>query len=176
VAHRNGSRGRFPAPAPGRGLFCVLIVVTHLPLRHWPNGQLDGRHGFSQYLGMAAAAPWIAVIDDDPSVLKALRRLLSTHAFHPKTFASAREFIAALGCGLPECLIVDLQMPEMSGLELHQHLTNNGIAIPTIIITAHDDSDARRRCEAAGAAAYLLKPLEDVPFFAAINKARGRAG
>jgi len=67
-------------------------------------------------------------------------------------------------------------MPEMSGLDLHQHLTNKGIAIPTIIITAHDDSDARRRCEAAGTAAYLLKPLEDIPFFAAINKARGSAG
>jgi FixJ family two-component response regulator len=122
---------------------------------------------------MASAAPWIAVVDDDPSVLKALRRLLRTHAFHAKTFASAREFLGALGCGLPECLIVDLQMPEMSGLDLHQHLTGNGIAIPTIIITAHDDSDARRRCEAAGTAAYLLKPLEDVAFFTAINRARG---
>jgi FixJ family two-component response regulator len=124
---------------------------------------------------MSSGAPWIAVVDDDPSVLKALRRLLRTHAFHPKTFASAREFLAALAGGLPECLIVDLQMPEMSGLELHQHLTNEGIAIPTIVITAHDDSDARRRCEAAGTVAYLLKPLEDVSFFAAINKARGSA-
>jgi FixJ family two-component response regulator len=124
--------------------------------------------------GMADASPWIAVVDDDPSVLKALRRLLRTHAFHPKTFASAREFLTALAGGRPECLIVDLQMPEMSGLELLQHLTNTGIAIPTIIITAHDDGDARRRCEAAGSTAYLLKPLEDVPFFAAINKARGR--
>ena len=125
---------------------------------------------------MASATPWIAVVDDDPSVLKALRRLLRTHAFHPKTFASAQEFLAGLACGLPECLIVDLQMPEMSGLELYQHLTNKGIAIPTIIITAHDDSDVRRRCEAAGTSAYLLKPLEDVTFFAAINRARGRVG
>ena len=123
---------------------------------------------------MAEASRSIAVVDDDPSVLKALRRLLRTHAFHPKTFASAQEFLACLACGLPECLIVDLQMPEMSGLELHQHLTNKGIAIPTIIITAHDDSDVRRRCEAAGTSAYLLKPLEDVAFFAAINRARGR--
>src|SRR5215831_19398039 len=120
---------------------------------------------------MSGTSPWIAVVDDDPSVLKALRRLLRTHAFHPKTFASAREFLAALPGGLPECLIVDLQMPEMSGLELHQHLTSKGMAIPTIIITAHDDGDARRRCEAAGTAAYLLKPLEDILFFAAIDKA-----
>jgi FixJ family two-component response regulator len=150
-----------------------------LPLRDWSNGQLDGRRRRLQYSGMPSEVPWIAVVDDDPSVLRALQRLLRTHAFHPKTFASAREFLAALAGGLPECLIVDLQMPEMSGLELHQHLTNEGIAIPTIIITAHDDSDARRRCEAAGIAAYLLKPLEDVSFFAAINtainKARGLA-
>lgn len=125
---------------------------------------------------MAAASPWIAVVDDDPSVLKALRRLLRTHAFQPQTFASAREFLAALVGGLPECLIVDLQMPEMNGLELYQHLTNSGIAIPTIVITAHDDADARRRCQAAGTTAYLLKPLEDTTFFAAIEKARTRAG
>jgi FixJ family two-component response regulator len=122
---------------------------------------------------MTLASPWIAVVDDDPSVLRALRRLLRTRAFHPKTFGSAREFLAALAGGVPECLIVDLQMPEMSGLELHQHLTKGGFEIPTIIITAHDDSDVRRRCEAAGTAAYLLKPLHDTAFFAAIDKARG---
>ena len=122
---------------------------------------------------MAGASPWIAVVDDDPSVLKALRRLLRTRAFHPKIFASAQEVLAALAEGIPECLIVDLQMPEMSGLELHQHLTKSGFEIPTIIITAHDDSDVRRRCEAAGTAAYLLKPLQDTAFFAAIDKARG---
>jgi FixJ family two-component response regulator len=123
---------------------------------------------------MAEVSPWIAVVDDDPSVLRALRRLLRTRAFHPKTFVSAREFLAALAGGVPECLIADLQMPEMSGLELHQHLTKSGFEIPTIIITAHDDCDLRRRCEAAGTSAYLLKPLHDIVFFAAIEKARGR--
>jgi len=125
---------------------------------------------------MAGTCPWIAVVDDDPSVLKALRRLLRTRALHPKTFASAREFLAALADGVPECLIVDLQMPEMSGLELHQHLTKNGFEIPTIIITAHDDGDVRRRCESAGTAAYLLKPLQDTTFFAAIENARASRG
>ena len=63
----------------------------------------------------------------------------------------------------------------MGGLELHQYLQLRGIDIPTIIITAHDDSNSRRRCEAAGTAAYLLKPVQDTTFFAAIAKARGRA-
>jgi FixJ family two-component response regulator len=122
---------------------------------------------------MADAASWIAVVDDDPSVLKALMRLLRTRALRTKAFGSAREFLAALPCGCPACLIVDLQMPEMSGLELHQHLTRRGIDIPTIIITAHDDSEVRQRCKSAGTAAYLVKPLQDIALFAAIDQARG---
>jgi FixJ family two-component response regulator len=132
--------------------------------------------GAHKYDAMGGSSPWIAVVDDDPSVLKALTRLLRTRAFAAKTYGSAQEFLAALPAGTPECLIVDLQMPEMSGLELHQYLSRNGIEIPTIIITAHDDSDARQRCEAAGTAGYLLKPLQDTAFFAAIAKARGHAG
>jgi FixJ family two-component response regulator len=122
---------------------------------------------------MAGASPWIAIVDDDPSVLKALRRLLHTREFRVRTYGSARAFLTALPDEPPACLILDLQMPEMSGLELHQHLTKSGFEIPTIIITAHDDSDVRRRCEAAGTAAYLLKPLQDTSFFAAIDKASG---
>jgi FixJ family two-component response regulator len=124
---------------------------------------------------MAGAASWVAIVDDDPSVLKALARLLRTRGFHAKTFFSAQELLAGLPDDLPECLIVDLQMPEMSGLELHQRLTLKGIEIPTIIITAHDDGDVRQRCEAAGTVAYLLKPLQDTALFAAIAKARARA-
>jgi FixJ family two-component response regulator len=125
---------------------------------------------------MGGASPWIAIVDDDRSVLKALTRLLRTRGFQAKTYGSVWEFLAALPEGLPECLIVDLQMPEKSGLELHQHLRLKGIDIPTIIITAHHNDDARRRCEAAGTVAYLLKPLQDMDFFAAITKARSRAG
>jgi FixJ family two-component response regulator len=121
---------------------------------------------------MTDAFPWIAIVDDDPSVLKALTRLLRTRSFQARTYTSAQEFLAALPGGFPECLIVDLQMPEMSGLELHQHLTRRGIEIPTIIITAHHDSEVRQRCESAGTAAYLLKPLQDFALFAAIDKAR----
>jgi FixJ family two-component response regulator len=145
-------------------------------LRYWPNGQLDDGRRNPQYSGMAGVSPWIAVVDDDPSVLKALTRLLRTRGFQARTFGSAQDFLAALCGTLPECLILDLQMPEMSGLELRQHLTLKGIDIPTIIITAHDDSDVRERCDAAGIAAYLLKPLQDTIFFAAIAKAISRAG
>jgi FixJ family two-component response regulator len=122
---------------------------------------------------MAETLPWIAIVDDDPSVLKALARLLRARAFEAKTYASARDFLAALPDGLPECLIVDLQMPEMSGLELQRHLSRKGIHIPTIVITAHNEAGARERCESAGAAAFLSKPLQDTSLLAAIDEARG---
>jgi len=122
---------------------------------------------------MAEAPSWIAVVDDDPSVLKALRRLLRARALDARTFGSGQEFLAALSDGLPECLIVDLQMPEMSGVELQQHLVRKGIRIPTIVITAHGDAGVRERCTAAGAIAFLLKPLQDTALFAAIDKAIG---
>jgi FixJ family two-component response regulator len=125
---------------------------------------------------MGGASPWIAIVDDDRSVLKALTRLLRTRGFQAKTYGSAREFLAALPEGIPECLIVDLQMSELSGLDLHQQLQHRGIEIPTIIITAHDDIEVPRRCRVAGTAGYLLKPLEDMALFAAIAKATGRAG
>ena len=120
---------------------------------------------------MAEARSWIAVVDDDPSVLKALRRLLRARALDARTYGSGQEFLAALQDGLPECLIVDLQMPEMSGVELQQHLVRNGIRIPTIVITAHGDAGVRERCTAAGAIAFLLKPLQDTVLLAAIDKA-----
>src|SRR5690348_722945 len=100
---------------------------------------------------MAEASPWIAIVDDDPAVLKGLTRLLRTRGLHAKTYGSAQEFLAALPNGVPECLVVDLQMPEMSGLELLQYLTKNDVRIPTIVITAHGDVGVRERCLAAGA-------------------------
>jgi FixJ family two-component response regulator len=125
---------------------------------------------------MAGAAPWIAVVDDDPSVLKALTRLLRIRSFGAKTYRSALEFLASLPGETPDCLIVDLQMPGMSGLQLHQYLTGRGIEIPTIIITAHDEGDVRQRCESAGTAGYLLKPIEDAVLLEAIAKARQHGG
>jgi len=113
----------------------------------------------------------IAVVDDEPSVLKALKRLLQTRSFRVKTFESARRFLAALPDSLPDCLIVDLQMPEMDGVELLQRLA--GMGIPMIVITAHGEFGVRERCESAGAMAFLLKPLQDTTLFAAIDASIG---
>jgi FixJ family two-component response regulator len=119
---------------------------------------------------MADASPWIAIVDDDPAVLKALSRLLRSHAFRARTYGSGREFLAALPAGRPDCLIVDLQMPEMNGLELQQHLAINGIKIPTVLITAHSDVALS---DHGGLVASLRKPLQEQALFAAIDRAVG---
>ena len=119
---------------------------------------------------MAEASTSIAIVDDDPAVLKALSRLLRSHAFRARTYGSGQEFLAALPADLPDCLIVDLQMPEMNGLELQQHLASNGIKIPTLLITAYDDVALR---DQAGLVASLRKPLQEKALFDAIDKAVG---
>jgi FixJ family two-component response regulator len=113
----------------------------------------------------------LAIIDDDPAVLKALARLLRTRAFTAVTFQSGREFLASLPEPLPDCLVLDLQMPGMTGLEIQQDLARRGIRIPTIIITAHDEARIHERCRSAGAIAYLAKPVPEAALFAAIEAA-----
>jgi FixJ family two-component response regulator len=122
---------------------------------------------------MPETPPWIAVVDDDPAVLRALSRLLRSRAFDVSTFASGEAFLASLPHGLPKCLIVDLQMPTMSGLALQRRLADDGLHIPMIMITAQDDA-ALREHEMAGFVAFLRKPLQDSSLFTAVDKVMGR--
>ncbi len=113
----------------------------------------------------------IAIVDDDPSVLKALKRLLNTGPFTVKTYDSAPHFLTSLVEETPNCLILDVQMPHLSGLDLQQTLVSRGLAIPTIFVSAHGDPATRARCEAAGAVAFLAKPVSDEALFAAVEAA-----
>ncbi len=114
---------------------------------------------------------YVAIVDDDSAVRKALSRLLGAAAIRARSYASAREFLDSLASDVPECLIVDLQMPEMTGLELQGELSRTGSRIPTIVITAHNESGLRERCLAAGAAAYLVKPIDCTLLLASIDSA-----
>ncbi len=116
----------------------------------------------------------VAIVDDDASVLTALSRLLSTCSYRTATYQSARAFLESLGHGMPQCLVVDMQMPEFNGLDLLHHLTRHGIRIPTIVITGHDEAGNRARCEAVGTRAYLLKPLQGDVLIAAIDAVAGQ--
>lgn len=120
---------------------------------------------------MASPAPNIAVVDDDSSLLRAIERLLSTRPWVTRTFQSGQQFLASLTDELPDCLILDLHMPEMNGLELQQMLMSKGIRIPTIVVTSNRDSTMRERCMSAGAVAYLPKPVHRAELFAAIDSA-----
>jgi FixJ family two-component response regulator len=114
----------------------------------------------------------VAIVDDDAPVCKALVRLLETWSFHVRSYNSAREFIASLEeDGKPDCLLVDLQMPDMSGIDLHDYLRRTDCRIPTIVITAHNEPGFRRWCEAAEVKAYLLKPLNNVELMSALDSA-----
>jgi FixJ family two-component response regulator len=123
---------------------------------------------------MANLSARIAIVDDDASVRKALARLLTASSFDIDTYGSARDFLASLRTGKPDCLVVDLHMPELTGFDLQRQLARIGIHIPTIVITAYNEPGLRERCQSAGAAAFLLKPLDGSTLIGVINAATSR--
>ena len=116
----------------------------------------------------------VAVVDDEESIRKSLRRLLSAADLDAAVYASGQEFLDGLRVRQPDCLVLDLQMPGLTGLEVQRALTAAGVRFPTIIITAHDEPEARARCLGAGVAAYLCKPLHDEMLLDAIANVMGR--
>jgi FixJ family two-component response regulator len=116
----------------------------------------------------------IGVVEDDPSFLRALRRLLSGAGFSVATFASAEEFLASDSAAGTACLVLDVHLGGMSGFDLQQQLATAGRWIPTIFITAHDDSVTRER--ARSGVAYLRKPFREEALVAAIRKALDSRG
>ena len=114
---------------------------------------------------------FIAVVDDEAAVRKALQRLLSSSGIEAQTFDSGRAFIDSLILRRPDCLILDLHMPEMSGLDVLNEITRRGAILPTVILTAHDEPGAQAQCLAAGAKTYLCKPLDEKTLLTAIANA-----
>ncbi len=102
----------------------------------------------------------IAIVDDDQSVRKALARVLTADEIETSTFASGAEFLASLPGQIPDCLMLDLQMPGMNGFEVQQALKDAGLATPVIVITGHADSRIRKKSLDAGALACLVKPVD----------------
>lgn len=115
----------------------------------------------------------ITILDDDQSVRTAISRLLKTSEIAVSLCATGVELFSALAAGKPDCLVLDLQMPGMSGLEVMSYLAEVGISIPTVVITAHDEPGTREMCLAAGASAYLRKPLDADELLCAIGRAMG---
>lgn len=116
----------------------------------------------------------IAVVDDDPSILRALHRLLKAHGYAVESFASAHDFLDASARSRPACLVLDVHL-NGSGLELQERLAADGMKVPIILITAHDDHITRRRVETSGAAAYLWKPVDEQALLDTIRRVIGPA-
>ncbi|WP_455281271.1 response regulator [Cupriavidus necator] len=113
----------------------------------------------------------IAVVDDDESVREALPDLLREFGFAALAFASAEEFLDSGCVGQARCLILDIAMPGMSGLDLRRELLRRRQSVPIVFITAHEDEAQRRRMLEPGAVEYLFKPFSDTALLGAIQAA-----
>lgn len=110
---------------------------------------------------MTAIKPVIYIVDDDESVRRALGRLIRSSGMETRTFASADEFLNYGYEKQNACLLIDIKMPGLSGLELQQELIKRGDKLPAIFITAFDTKEARDQAKELGAAGYLRKPVDD---------------
>jgi len=123
---------------------------------------------------LAAAKNLISVIDDDESVRRSTRLLIESFGFQSTTCESAESFFNSGRLEDTSCLIVDVQMPGMNGLELQSELAAAGRCVPIIFITGYDDKESRRRAMQAGAVSFLTKPFTDEQLLQTIHSALGR--
>ena len=117
-------------------------------------------------------APLVAVVDDDISVRESLDRLIRSAGLEVSVFTSAEEFLATDHPRTPNCLVLDVRLPGMTGIELHRHLMAGGCKAPAVFITAHASDDRARTAAASNrTVAYLTKPFDEDEFFLALDTA-----
>ncbi len=115
----------------------------------------------------------VCIVDDDSSVRKALKRLMRSVGLAVETFGSAEEYLAHNADRLVDCLILDIRMPGVSGLDLQDRLDASGSPPPIIFITAHEDEESRTRALSGGALGYFEKPFDDKALLEKIFEAIG---
>ena len=113
----------------------------------------------------------ITIVDDDQSVREAVEGLIESLGFRVRTFQSARDFLASADIDDTSCMIADVHMPQMSGVELHRRLGELGHDIPTILITAFTNESVRERALADGVICYLIKPFDDNALIRCVHSA-----
>ena len=125
--------------------------------------------------GQLTTCEWrvIAVVDDEESVRKAVVRLLQAAGHTARGYASGRDFLQNWPVDIPICLVLDLQMPNLPGVDVQRALNRAGAHFPVIIMTAHDSPCAREECLREGAVAYLCKPLDERVLLNALSLALG---
>jgi RNA polymerase sigma factor (sigma-70 family) len=120
---------------------------------------------------MSETAPVVSVVDDDPSVRRAIKRLISSVGLHVQVFPSGQELLKSKNLGEPGCLILDIRLPGISGLDFQKNLAESDIHLPVIFITAHGDITMAVRAMKAGAIEFLTKPFRDQDLLDAIQVA-----
>jgi CheY-like chemotaxis protein len=161
------------APYQGRSkLTNVALAGSRVGLYGLAMDQLPYNEGLGDPVGRRDARV-IAVVDDDQGFRDALQLFLRTFAFQVETFASGEEFLRSSRLDAVGCVILDLAMPEMSGLEVQQQLTARGLQIPIVFVTAHLDDDLGQRASAAGALAALRKPVDHEALVRLVREALG---
>jgi FixJ family two-component response regulator len=120
---------------------------------------------------MPPTKPTVVVVDDDISVRESLELLIENEGWHPALFESAEKFLTRLPTLVPSCLILDVNLPDLSGLDIQQRVTEEKSSIPIIFITGYGDIPTSVRAMKAGAAEFLTKPLDDGLVIQAIRDA-----
>lgn len=123
---------------------------------------------------MTEAQPFIFVVDDDSAVREAVGNLLESVGFRSQSFASADEFLRACRPDAPSCLLLDIRLPGVNGLDFQEVLEKSGVRIPIVFITAHGDVPMTTRAMKAGAVDVLTKPFQKDELLAAIRHALDR--
>jgi RNA polymerase sigma factor (sigma-70 family) len=120
---------------------------------------------------MSETVPVVFVVDDDPSVRRAIKRLISSVGLHVQVFGSGQELLKSKNLGEPGCLILDIRLPGISGLDFQKNLAESDVNTPIIFITAHADITMAVRAMKAGAIEFLTKPFRDQDLLDAIQVA-----
>jgi len=118
----------------------------------------------------------VSIVDDDASLRRSVRNLLLSVGFRVETFASAEEFLRSAERENTGCLVLDLRMTGMNGLDLLRHVAVTGPRLPAVILTAHGDEEARQRALEAGAVAFLRKPFQGDALLDAVQTALRHGG
>jgi FixJ family two-component response regulator len=113
----------------------------------------------------------VAIIDDDEAVREGLERLLAARGYETEVYASAEEFIAAAKASKAACLVLDIQLGDISGVELARHLSSIGLTFPIIFMTGSQSEEIRKQALEFGCIAFLIKPFRCEPLFDAVRKA-----
>ena len=125
---------------------------------------------------MSTRKPVIAIVDDDESVRETTKGLMRSMGFSAEAFGSAGDFLDSAHLSRTDCLVADVNMPGMSGLDLHERLAAAGKVIPTILITAYPNERVRARALNAGVLCYLAKPFAEGDLLGCLRTALGNGG